>query len=285
MTFGDNGDGVGGDVELLTASRDLISEFLRRLANVDLSLAINIARFILAQRGSAMDEQTRQNIQEIADVLGKLPDVDENVTIKEYLRLIREELGLIRLYTLREYTLRQSSFIQTYFSQRDNRSLMSLFDGWIVKEAYDCIATSQPPPLDPLSLEFTIYNSHTNNENYSFARYELYSIENDWNAFVVVYRDNLPIRPQYYLSFDFVERNQDGDVVREYSRTAYLDFAFLSLTQSMVPVFRAYGFDVPPPVEPNDTYYVSIKCWAYGEQGSLFYPSDELVFYFVQRPL
>lgn len=283
MSGNDNFDQTGGEaVDLLLESRDLISEFLRK---IDIGLAINIARFILTLRGSTMDERTRQNIQDIRDVLGQLSDIDENTTIKEYLRLIREEVSLIRLYTLREFTLRQSSFIQTYFSQPENRASAGMFDGWIVKEAYDCMAFSQPNPLDPLSLEFSMYNSYTNHENYSFARYELYTIDNDWNAFVVVYRDNIPVRPDYYLSFDFIERNQVGDVVREYSRTAYLDFAVFSVTQSIVPIFRAYGTDVPPPVDPNDTYFVSIKCWAYGEQGSLFYPSDRLVFYYVQRPL
>lgn len=81
-----NGD--DGAIELLQESRDVISEFLRRLSNIDVGLAINIARFLLAARDDAMDAQTRQNIQAIIDVLGRLPDAEDGVTIKEYLKRI-----------------------------------------------------------------------------------------------------------------------------------------------------------------------------------------------------
>lgn len=76
------------DDGLLVSSRDLISEFLRRLSNIDLTLALNIARYLLSAREAFMDEQTRQAILAILDVLGKLEDVDDQVTIKEYLRRI-----------------------------------------------------------------------------------------------------------------------------------------------------------------------------------------------------
>lgn len=272
------------DVEGYQDGLTTISEAIKRLASADLALALRLVLYLL-RKDTGMDEETKQAVLDIRDVLGRLSDTDSGTTIKEYLRLMYEQLMQLRIYTVREYTLRQSEYLRGYLSIPDNRFSPGMFSGWIVKEAYDCLSFAEPDPLEPLSVEFTMYRSYTNGQNYTRARYEFYTIDNAWNAFVVVYRDNLPVRPAYYLSFDFEERNQDGDVVREYSRTAYLDFATLGVTQSIIPIFRAYGTDVPPPSDPNDTYYVAIKVWAFGEQGSLFAPGDRLVFYFVQRPL
>ena len=120
------------DTELNGQARDVITEFLRRLANVDIALALRIAKYLLIPRD--MDNETKQailqirallqNISELLPVLGTLDDVDEGVTIKEYLRRIW-------LYTSNTYLLNKDSYVANYFASDDNIANVE-FDGYVV---------------------------------------------------------------------------------------------------------------------------------------------------------
>ena len=64
-----------------------ISEAIKRLASTDLVLALRLVLYLL-KKDIGMDEETKQAILDIRNVLGRLSDTDSGVTIKEYLRRI-----------------------------------------------------------------------------------------------------------------------------------------------------------------------------------------------------
>jgi hypothetical protein len=249
------------DLDLTEQAKDVISEFLRRLANVQLPLALQIAKYLLLRRGEEMDAETKQYIRDIRDfiasiretlrVLGLLEDIDEYVTIKEYLRRISEA-------STNTYLFNRVSYQRTYFGFNSNRSNPE-FEGYSVLlalvvefEEFNDPATGatlwwQPRRMyDPITLVGSTEASRQLLTEYNFPAY------GDFYLGLLRLRRNVPQRITFSPSVFIQSRPYT-------STTGFVYEVGLSLSDFVV----LHGS------------YIPISLQQIGDTFEAFFPSDE----------